>query len=98
MFSWGELFSTFLVRKIMGVEGTCRSANRGGVPSFMPFLHIAKGLPSCLPSSSPVVNFQSIGANFQQKGAKVNFSLVCFGVFSGKSETKNGKSKYIFGF
>ena len=26
------LFSTFLVRKIMRVEGTCRSANRGGVP------------------------------------------------------------------
>ena len=26
----GELFSIFLVRKIMGVRGTCRSANRGG--------------------------------------------------------------------
>ena len=33
----------------MGVKGSCRSANRGG-PSFMPFMHIAKGLPSCLPS------------------------------------------------
>ena len=64
----------------------------------MPFLHIAKGHPSCLPSSSPVVNFQPIGANFQQKVAKVNFSLVCFGVFSGFSETKKGKSEIYFGF
>lgn len=41
-FSWGELFSTFMARKIMGMKGTCRSANRGGgVPSFMPFLHMA---------------------------------------------------------
>ena len=30
--------------------------------------------------------------------AKVNFSLVCLGVFSGKSETKNGKSEIYFGF
>ena len=33
MVSWGELFSTFLVRKIMRVEGTCRSPN-GGVVTF----------------------------------------------------------------
>ena len=26
----------------MGMKGTCRSANRGGVPSFMPFLHIVR--------------------------------------------------------
>ena len=63
----------------------------GGGGSFMPFPHIAKGHPSCLPSSSLIVNFQSIGANFQQKVAKVNFSLVCFGVFSGFSETEKGK-------
>ena len=44
----------------------------------MPFLHIAKGLPSCLPSSSLVVNFQSIGANFRQKVAKVNIYLLDF--------------------
>lgn len=98
MFSWGELFSTFMARKIMGVKGTCRSANGGGVPSFMlPFI-IAKGLPSCLPSSSLVVNFQAIGANFQQNGAKVRFFLVCLGVFSGKSETKKGKNKNLFCF
>ena len=51
-----------------------------------------------LPSSSLVVNFQSIGANFQQNRAKVNFSLVCFGVFSGSSETTNGESEIYFGF
>ena len=28
----GELFSIFMVRKIMGVKGSCRSANRGGCP------------------------------------------------------------------
>ena len=33
-----------------------------------------------------------------QKGSKVNKFLVCFGVFSGKSETKNGKSEIYFGF
>ena len=64
----------------------------------MPFLHIAKGLPSCLPSSSPDVNFQPIGANFRQKGAKVKFYLVLLGVFSGKSETKKGKNKNLFYF
>ena len=49
-----------------------------------------------LPSSSPVVNFQFIGANFRQKAANVNEFLVCFGVSSGKSETKKAKSKHIF--
>ena len=62
----------------------------------MPFLHIAKGLPSCLPSLSLVVNFQPIGANFRQKRAKVNDFLGCFGVSSGISETKNGKSEIYF--
>lgn len=64
----------------------------------MPFLHIAKWLPSCLPSSSLVVNFQPIGANFRQKVAKVNNFLGVLGVFSGKSETKKGKSEIYFGF
>ena len=30
--------------------------------------------------------------------AKVNFSLVCFGVLSGILETKKGKSEIYFGF
>ena len=65
----------------MGVKGSCRSANRGGWLFFMPVLHIASGLPSCLPSSSLVVNFQPIGANFRQKVAKVNIYLLAL-VFS----------------
>ena len=64
----------------------------------MPVLHIARGLPSCRPSSSLVVNFQPIGANFRQKVAKVNNFLGVLGVFSGKSETKKGKSEIYFGF
>lgn len=63
----------------------------------MPFLHIA-GLPSRLPLSSPVINFQTIGANFRQKGAKVNDFLGVLGVFSGIWETENGKNKDIFYF
>ena len=92
----GELFSIFMVRKIMGVKGTCRSGNRGGCPSFMPFLHIAKGLPSCLPSSSLVVNFQSIGANFQQKVAKVNIYLLDFVSPREFRRQQTAKSKHIF--
>ena len=80
-----------MARKIMGVDSFFHPKIGGGCPSFMPFLHIAKGHPSCLPSSSLVVNFQSIGANFRQNRAKVNNFLVCFGVFSGFSETKKGK-------
>ena len=64
---------------------------------MLPF-SIARGLPSCLPSSPPVVNFQPIGANFRQKRAKVNDFLGVLGVFSGKSETKNGKNKKLFYF
>ena len=45
-----------------------------------------------------MANFQTIGANFQQSGAKVRFYLVCFGVFSGKSETTRGENKDIFYF
>ena len=81
----------------MGVYIFFSPQNRGGW-LFLYALYIAKGLPSCLPSSSLVVNFQSIGANFQQNRAKVNNFLVCFGVFSERSETKNGKSEIYFGF
>lgn len=81
----------------MGVEGTCRSANRGGpflyahIYSQTPFFHPASVLPAFLPS-------WQIFSNQGQNRAKVRFSLVCFGVFSGKSETKNGKNKDIFYF
>ena len=97
MFSWGELFSTFMARKIMGIKGTCRSANRGGVPfCLLPYIaglpfHPAFILPaSLLPSWQ---NFRQSG----QKRAKVNKFLGVLGVFSGKSETKTAKSKHIFG-
>ena len=70
----------------------------GGGWLFYALSAYSKGLPSCPPSSSPVVNFQPIGANFRQKVAKVNNFLVRFGVFSGKLETKKGKSEIYFGF
>ena len=48
MFSWGELFSTFLVRKIMGAKGSFRSPNGGGsfcmLPTYqtsLPFLSLS---------------------------------------------------------
>ena len=49
-----------------------------------------------LPESSPfpaviVANFQPSGADFQQKGAKVNDFLGVLGVFSGIWETEKGK-------
>ena len=50
-----------------------------------------------LPDSSGTPQGQK-GIELGQKVAKVNFSLVCLGVFSGKSETKNGKSEIYFGF
>lgn len=59
----------------------------GGVPSFMPLLHIASASPFILSSIKSA-----------QKRAKVNNFLVCFGVSSGFSETKNGESKRLFYF
>ena len=80
----------------MGAKHSFRFPNGGGVPSFMPFLHIAKGAFVLPFSSSPVDNFQPIGANFRQKGAKVNDFLGALGVFSGKSETETGKNLIYF--
>ena len=62
----------------------------------MPFLHIAKGLPSCLPSSSTVINFQSIGVNFRQKVAKVNIYLLDFVSPRENRRQQTAKSKHIF--
>ena len=45
-----------------------------------------------------MANFQPIGANFRQKGAKVNKFLRVLGVFSGKSETEKGKNEILFYF
>lgn len=69
----------------------------GGCP-FLYALHIAKGLPSCLPSSSLVVNFQTIVANFQQNGAKVRFYLPAL-VFSREfRRPKTAKFKIYLSF
>lgn len=82
----------------MGVKGSCRSANRGGVSLPLCPFSIAPASILSLPSSSPVVNFQSIGANFQQNRAKVNFSLVCL-VFSREfRRPKRAKFKIYLSF
>ena len=98
-----RLFSVFLVRKIMGVEGSCRSANRGGCPFFVCSpdnnrLYIANQ-HSLTPASQGVLN-HTIGADFQPESgknrSKVNKFLECFCVFSGFSETKGGKMLIYF--
>ena len=86
-----------MARKIMGVDSFFHPKIGGGW-LFYALSAYSKGLPSCPPSSSPVVNFQPIGANFRQKVAKVNNFLVRFGVSSEFSETKKGKSEIYFGF
>ena len=75
----------------MGVKSTCRSPNRGGGCPFLYALSAYSKGASVLPSPSTALNFQTIGANFRQKGAKVNDFLGVLGVLSGKSETKKGK-------
>ena len=83
MFSWGELFSTFMVRKIMGIKGTCRSANRGG--------------PFCmLPNSKgafilPALHKGKRASNQGKIGQKLDFicSLWCFlGDFGDRKRQK----------
>ena len=88
---WGELFSTFLVRKIMRAKGSCRSPN-GGVSLFVCSPHIKPAfyfiLLSC--SLSCLQSWQIFKQSGQNR-AKMNFSLVVVGVFSGKSETRRGE-------
>ena len=81
----------------MGVKGSCRSANRGGCP-FLYALYIANRLSFASASGLLQRSQGQKGIESGRKAAKVNFSLVCFGVFSGFSETKNGKSEIYFGF
>ena len=85
-----------MARKIMGAKRSFRSPNGGGIPSFMlPFIIAGVSVSSSL-SCSIVANFQTIGANFRQKGAKVNFFLLAF-VFSRENRRpKRAKSKHIF--
>lgn len=75
----------------MGMKGTCRSANRGGCPSYMlpfPYSNCLHFLPA----------FISQAVNFQPKVAKVNKFLVSFGISLGISETKKGENKDLFYF
>ena len=91
-----RLFSVFLVRKIMRAKHSFRFPNGGGCPFLFAFSAYSKRAFVLPFSSSPVDNFQPIGANFRQKGAKMNFSLVVVGVFSGKSETTIGEILIYF--
>ena len=78
----------------MGVKTLDALAIGGGVPCWM--LPYSKGA-SVLPEFPSAPKVQK-GIKSGQKGAKMKFYLGVLGVFSGKSETKKGKSKYIFGF
>lgn len=74
----GELFSVFLVRKIMRVKGSCRSANGGGgVPFCLLSIYQAGFHSPLLPESSTTPPGQK-GIESGQKVAKVNFFLIDF--------------------
>ena len=74
----------------MGVKGSCRSANRGGVPSFMPFQY-STGIyfvPAFILSGR---QFSVHRGKFSAKQGKSEFFFGVLGVFSGISETKKGE-------
>ena len=74
----GELFSVFLVRKIMRVKGSCRSANGGGCP-FLPTLYISNRLAFTPDYFRTLRHSQGqTGIESGQKVAKVNFFLIDF--------------------
>ena len=77
----------------MGVEGTCRSGNRGGCP--LSYAHYIAGIPFCplvfpFPAYNQGKKHQKQGKT-GQNGAKVRIYLVRFGVFSGFWETRRGE-------
>ena len=88
----GELFSIFMVRKIMRVKGTCRSANRGG--SFCLLSIYQAGFQSPLLPESPALQK---GIESGQKGAKVNIYLLDFVSPRDFRRQEGAKSKHIFG-
>lgn len=92
MFSWGELFSTFLARKIMGVEGSCRAPNGGGCPFCM--LPGCPGCPGCslLPSWQI---FRQSGQIFGKKWQKLTFICLAW-CFLGKIGDNKGQKSNIF--
>ena len=86
----------------MGVKGTCRSPNGGGCP-FLYALYMAKVAPfhPAAPSPFPALidaNFQSIGANFQQKGAKMKFYLLGLVFSRDFRRQQRAKFKIYFNF
>ena len=78
----------------MGMKGTCRSGNRGGVSLVL--CSLCSRQSPFVPWSFPFPPI--IRAKQPPKVVKVIFYLVRFGVFSGFSETKNGKNKNLFYF
>lgn len=93
MFSWGELFSTFLVRKIMGVEGTCRSANGGGCP-FLQALYISNR-HLFTPSTPRVLHHSTISKRYRNR-SKVNIYLLDFVSPPRIWRQRKAKSKHLF--
>lgn len=87
----------------MGAKHSFRTPNRGGgVSLFVCSLHsewgsISSGFPSPFPALI-VANFQSIGANFQQKGAKVRFYLLALVFHRDFRRPKTAKFKIYFNF
>lgn len=79
----------------MGAKHSFRSSAGGGPLLYAPIYSRIPFFIQLLRVPFPArigANFQTIVANFRQKGAKVNDFLGVLGVFSGKSETKKGKS------
>ena len=81
----------------MGVKGFFHPKIGGGGSFCLLSIYQAGFHSPLLPESSTAPQGQK-GIESGQKVAKVNFSLVCLGVFSGILETKNGKSEIYFGF
>ena len=81
----------------MGVKGFFHPKIGGGGSFCLLSIYQAGFHSPLLPESSTAPQGQK-GIESGQKVAKVNFSLVCLGVFSGILETKKGKSEIYFGF
>ena len=82
----------------MGVEGTCRSGNRGG-PLVLCSLYsgVSYFIPLHPSSLSPAYHQGQKASETGQKRAKVNKFLGVLGVLSGICETERGeKQRYIW--
>ena len=88
----GDFFLYFWCEKLWGLKALGAPQIGGGIPFCMLSTYqTGFSFPlSFLLSSCQM--FRQTG----QKGAKMNFSLVYFGVFSGFSETRRGKNLIYF--